>query len=92
MIEFRKIKIHEKGVEHMAIVICPECNKKVSQYADACPNCGFPINKYMTEHNLSDVNKEFISTICPDHWFYGIFKDLTLLKYYQITTTDWALI
>ncbi len=28
----------------MALLICPECGKKVSEYASACPECGCPIN------------------------------------------------
>lgn len=28
----------------MALINCPECNKEVSNKADACPNCGNPIN------------------------------------------------
>lgn len=29
----------------MGMVVCPECNEHVSQYAEACPMCGFPIKK-----------------------------------------------
>lgn len=28
----------------MAIINCPECNKGISNKAESCPNCGFPIN------------------------------------------------
>jgi len=28
----------------MALIICPECQKQISEYADACPNCGFPLH------------------------------------------------
>ena len=27
----------------MALLVCPECGKKVSEYASACPECGCPI-------------------------------------------------
>jgi hypothetical protein len=27
----------------MALVNCPECNKQISDKANACPNCGYPI-------------------------------------------------
>ena len=30
----------------MALINCPECNKKVSDQAMACPNCGFQISNY----------------------------------------------
>jgi len=29
----------------MAIIKCPECNNKVSDKANTCPNCAYPINK-----------------------------------------------
>lgn len=28
----------------MALISCSECGKKVSEKADACPNCGAPIS------------------------------------------------
>lgn len=28
----------------MALLKCPECNSDVSEYANACPNCGCPID------------------------------------------------
>ena len=27
----------------MAMIICPECGKSVSDKAETCPNCGYPI-------------------------------------------------
>lgn len=27
----------------MALIICPECGKKVSDLAKTCPDCGYPI-------------------------------------------------
>ncbi len=27
----------------MALISCPECEHRVSSYAVACPNCGFPL-------------------------------------------------
>ena len=29
----------------MALIKCPECGKDVSTSAEACPHCGYPINK-----------------------------------------------
>lgn len=28
----------------MALINCPECNKQISDRAEACPNCGYPIH------------------------------------------------
>jgi len=29
----------------MALITCPECGVSVSDQADKCPNCAYPINK-----------------------------------------------
>lgn len=29
----------------MALINCPECDKKISDQAEKCPNCAFPIKK-----------------------------------------------
>lgn len=29
----------------MALIKCPECGKEVSDKADVCPSCGYPIKK-----------------------------------------------
>lgn len=31
----------------MALIDCPECNAEVSDAAESCPECGFPIGKYV---------------------------------------------
>ncbi|MCD7946631.1 MAG: zinc ribbon domain-containing protein [Clostridiales bacterium] len=33
----------------MALIACPECAKEVSEQAEACPHCGFPVSKYLKE-------------------------------------------
>ena len=42
----------------MAKVKCPECNKKVSEKAEACPKCGYPIKSNIKEIR-SKERKEF---------------------------------
>lgn len=48
----------------MAIINCPECNNKVSDKAENCPHCAFPINKKTIINNTSE-NKEgcFLQTL-----------------------------
>ena len=48
----------------MAVIICPECKSKISQYAKECINCGFPIKEFMDVHGLNDINKNFICPKC----------------------------
>lgn len=40
----------------MALIECPECKKQISDKAENCPNCGFPIakEKETFEKNLND--------------------------------------
>lgn len=33
----------------MALIACPECGKKLSSKASACPNCGYPMELYWKE-------------------------------------------
>lgn len=44
------------------LVVCPECKNEVSQYAESCPNCGFPITKFMKDNKLMDTSK---MEVCP---------------------------
>lgn len=30
----------------MALIPCPECDKKISEQAHICPKCGFPYGEY----------------------------------------------
>lgn len=38
----------------MALITCPECGQSVSEHADACPNCGYPINAMIEQKNASE--------------------------------------
>ena len=29
----------------MALISCPECQKKISDQSTSCPNCGYPLNE-----------------------------------------------
>lgn len=50
--------------EIMAVVICPDCKNEVSEYAESCPKCGFPVSKFMNENELTDTEKKFICPKC----------------------------
>jgi hypothetical protein len=36
----------------MALINCPECKKEISDKAEACPNCGYPINNVKSDDLL----------------------------------------
>lgn len=52
------------------LIVCPDCGTEVSQYADVCVKCGFPIKKFITEHHLNDFEKVFICPKCGDYELY----------------------
>ncbi len=52
----------------MGLVFCPECKKKVSECAEACPDCGFPISKFIKDNNFTDFSKAFVCPKCADSY------------------------
>ena len=40
----------------MALVICPDCGHEISEYANMCPNCGFPLQKFLKENNFTNIS------------------------------------
>lgn len=47
----------------MALVICPDCKKEISQKAEMCPHCGFPVKNFIVENKI-DVSKVLICPKC----------------------------
>ncbi|MBN2636839.1 MAG: SH3 domain-containing protein [Prolixibacteraceae bacterium] len=42
----------------MALIICPECNKEISNQAKSCPNCGYPLKSKVIEWDIENENKK----------------------------------
>lgn len=40
----------------MSLVICPECNKEISDKADICIHCGFPIKTFLKSSTPNSCN------------------------------------
>jgi len=57
----------------MALINCPECNKQVSDKAEQCIHCGYPIHKYIDNH--SSENTENTS----DNYVEGFYYDVIIL-------------
>ena len=36
----------------MSLIFCPECGRQISDKAEACPNCGYPVHKLYTKANI----------------------------------------
>lgn len=60
----------------MALIKCPECGKEISNIANHCIHCGFPLNVATEERNA--INSKLESNICIID---GTSYDLTELKY-----------
>lgn len=37
----------------MSMIECPECKSKVSEFAKACPKCGFPLEEQLAQGNVT---------------------------------------
>jgi len=48
----------------MALIECPECKKQISDQADSCPGCGYPVSKilYGRKQNLSFAKNGITTT------------------------------
>lgn len=47
----------------MALINCPECKKEISNKAESCPSCGFPINKKKTNIIVKQSQGIFLRTM-----------------------------
>ena len=43
----------------MALIKCPECGRQVSDLAESCPDCGFPVKEYTL------YNQKRVGAYCP---------------------------
>lgn len=71
----------------MALIKCPECGKEFSNLANACPNCGYPIDEQskiiaVIESKWKQYKKDFVSCNNPDlqadYYVKTIVRDLNL--------------
>lgn len=45
------------------LIKCPECGKEISDKAENCPNCGYPISKEQTQPIVEEVSEQKIETV-----------------------------
>lgn len=65
----------------MAIIKCPECGEKISEYAEHCIHCGFPIKRL--NKNQVKVNDTLIN-ISEIEKVYKAYDEIDASKLYQI--------
>ena len=50
----------------MALIECPECGKKVSDKANACIHCGYPLNEQKKDIGITDFHLRKTSLLDED--------------------------
>lgn len=70
----------------MAIVICPECKKELSETAESCPNCGYPYREKEKLYNKALLLMESCTTSNAYKGVAEVFKTISshrdATKYY----------
>lgn len=65
----------------MALIKCSECKHEVSDKAEACPSCGYPIAKYRIKKKKKiSVKKDSVHVPIPNPLFPELPKDMKLGK------------
>lgn len=49
----------------MSLINCPECGKEISDKAESCPNCGFPIMEEIQQYDDNYYNSYQNEIYCP---------------------------
>lgn len=66
----------------MSLINCPECGKEVSDKAESCPNCGYPISKNNQQYNGDSYNDMDL----------GYYQDESYLPRYRAPKTIFKII
>ena len=48
----------------MGLIICPDCGEKISEHSEICIKCGFPLQKFLKEHNITNVSGVLVCPKC----------------------------
>lgn len=49
----------------MSLIKCPECGREVSDKANSCPNCGYPIADYVAQQEeIEQLKEQFFCKCC----------------------------
>lgn len=65
----------------MALVVCPECSRHVSDRATMCPGCGYPIAGSVTAATIPGVSDAAaidsgeVRVLCPGTWYLRVRRE-----------------
>ena len=63
----------------MALIVCPECGKQVSDKASACPNCGCPISSIPETNHAEGTSGHIVITSVKPRRKFPVFVIILLL-------------
>lgn len=52
----------------MALITCPECRKEISDQAEACPHCGYPLRKKIEARKIGNKIEKTSNAIAKFGW------------------------
>ena len=58
----------------MALIKCPECGKEISDKANACIHCGYPLNEQKEDFGITDSHLRIKSYLDEDTLIDNIHK------------------
>lgn len=61
-----KYRESAESIQQPQMIHCPGCQRELSVYAETCPHCAFPVQKFISEHNIHDIRKVFICPKCAN--------------------------
>ena len=64
----------------MSLINCPECKNEISNKAEMCPNCGYPISK--DDESVSTKNQIYENVKSKKHIFGWIVCIIYLLAFF----------
>lgn len=50
----------------MGLVICPDCGEEISEHSEICIKCGFPLQEFLKEHNITNVSGVLVCPKCAN--------------------------
>lgn len=71
----------------MALILCPECKREISDAAQSCPHCGHPISSNSKTPQQVEVTSIKISTKNPQKIIFGIIGVLAIIAVIIVAIT-----
>lgn len=67
----------------MALIICPECEKKISDTSNSCPSCGYSMEKFQFYKTVLDYFEELLKKCIGDSKIIKEYERLVLKQFIE---------